>query len=250
MLSEIMITGLENISSTKDIINVVEKSSRVSPGAPIRNSVDAKLCFVVTRNCIEVRLLNGVAISALRIEITFNEKFKYNAPELCERIQSLNSYINFQENVLTLVLLDIDGKGIPAGEGKILMIPYDHEQEFHVTAAYGSTHTSSVSELEFAVTEPATSDEAVVLEQNDPNPFYNVTKIEFEIPETSNLKMVIYDVCGGLVRTIMDSPLPAGTHSIEWDGNDDNGKTVDAGVYLYKLYAGVYSVTRKMVLLR
>ncbi len=226
----------------RQIDNLVRKSA--SPEAA------TELRLVTGNSTIDVRLSNSVAISALRFEITFEKKFSYRAPDLSPRVQDLNNYINFQDNVVTFVLLDIDGKGIPAGNGSIIKIPVEGEQRFEVSAAFASTRTSGISEISYSVVNESADDETLILEQNDPNPFSGRTRLDFKIPNDADTKLVIYDVGGALIRTLVDMKLESGSHSVEWDGQDDSGKPVESGIYLYKLYAGVYSVTKKMVFLK
>ncbi len=208
-----------------------------------------ELRLVVGRSGIDVKLSNAVPISALRFEITFEKKISYKAPDIRPRIQNLNNYINFQDNVVTFVLLDIDGKGIAPGNGSILNIPCEAGMQFEITAVFASTRTSGIAEIPHAVVRELPDRETLVLEQNDPNPFSGRTRLDFTIPSDADTKLVIYDVGGALIRTLVDSKLESGSHSVEWDGKDDSGKATESGIYLYKLYAGVYSVTKKMVFL-
>jgi FlgD Ig-like domain len=208
-----------------------------------------ELRLVVGNSAIDVRLSNSVPISALRFEITFEKRLNYKAPDISTRVQTFNNYVNFQDNVVTFVLLDMDGKGIPPGSGSIVSIPLDGEQRFDVTGAFASTRTTGISEIPYTVLSESVETESLILEQNDPNPFSGRTRLDFWIPGAADTKLVIYDVGGALIRTLIDSRLETGPHSIEWDGRDDSGKAVDSGIYLYKLYAGVYSVTKKMVFL-
>lgn len=245
-----MATVIENISSAKQFVEALAEP--IGPPVAFRPnpSIKTKLQFVIAHNNIDVKLSNEEALSALRFEIMFRHKFRYRVPELHSRLQSLNSYINFQENVLTVVLLDIDGRGISPGEGTIVSIPFDHNQDFQVAAAFASSRTSGVNEINYTVSNDSSPDESIVLEQNDPNPFSNATKIEFRVASDVDAKIVIYDVGGALIRTLLESTLEAGVHITEWDGKDDSGRIVDSGVYYYRLYAGIYSVTRKMVFLK
>ncbi len=210
----------------------------------------AALHFVVGKSEIDIRLSNDIAISALRFELVFRRRLIYKAPDLSPRIQSLNNYINLQDNVITFVLLDIEGKGIATGKGTIIKIPCDANQEFEVTAVYASTRSSGIAEMRYDVVRDEVGEETLILEQNDPNPFSGRTKLDFRIPQQADTKLMIYDVGGALIRTLVDAKLPEGEHSIEWDGCNDSGQPVEAGIYLYKLYAGVYSVTKKMVFLK
>lgn len=83
------------------------------------------------------------------------------------------------------------------------------------------------------------------LNQNYPNPFNPTTKIKFHIPEFEHVKLTVYDVLGKEVRIIVDEKKYSGTYDVIFDANDLPG-----GIYFYKLVAGKYSGTKKMILLK
>ncbi|MBU0983495.1 MAG: T9SS type A sorting domain-containing protein [candidate division Zixibacteria bacterium] len=84
-----------------------------------------------------------------------------------------------------------------------------------------------------------------LLHQNHPNPFNPVTQIEFDLPRLSLVKLDVYNVMGQRVVTLIDGTLRAGVHRVEWDATG-----VASGVYFYRLTAGAYEDTKKMVLLK
>ena len=88
------------------------------------------------------------------------------------------------------------------------------------------------------------------LAQNAPNPFNPVTAIKFTIPHDSEAFLAVYDVSGRRIRTLVDRRLRADFYRVEWDGTNDEGRQVASGIYFYRLTAGPYSQSRKMVLLR
>jgi hypothetical protein len=88
------------------------------------------------------------------------------------------------------------------------------------------------------------------LRQNYPNPFNPGTTIEFTVPERSTVTVVVYNVLGQRVRTLLDRVLPAGNHTVEWDGLNDFGRGLASGVYLCRLISGGESLTTKMVLMK
>ena len=241
-------TRAEELNITRNVDYTDQRTEGVPPTAAgsLRNT---SLRFIASNSEIDVRLTNEETISALRFEVIYDRKFSCKAPELAARVQHLNNYINFQDNVVTFVFLDIDGKGIPAGNGTIIKIPRENEQGFDVSAVYATARSGGISEIGYTISNDQAEDESLVLEQNDPNPFSGRTRLDFSIPNASETKLMIYDVGGALIRTLIDTRMESGSHSVEWDGCDDSGKPVDSGIYLYKLYAGVYSVTRKMVFL-
>jgi len=85
---------------------------------------------------------------------------------------------------------------------------------------------------------------------NHPNPFVGSTSIDFAIKEASNVKVDVYNLKGQLVRSLVNESKAQGEYSLNWDSRDNNGLPVAAGVYLYKIQAGKFSSSKKMVLLK
>jgi hypothetical protein len=83
------------------------------------------------------------------------------------------------------------------------------------------------------------------LEQNYPNPFNPSTKINFSIPQSGFTSLVIYDVMGREVRTLINSQLRAGKYSIDFNADD-----LTSGAYMYKLKVNDFTETRKMMLIK
>jgi hypothetical protein len=88
------------------------------------------------------------------------------------------------------------------------------------------------------------------LEQNAPNPFNPTTIIRFTVPEDSPVKLVVYDVAGRHVRTLVNDRRRADHYDVTWDGKDTNGRSVASGVYFYRIQAGRHTATKKMVMLK
>jgi photosystem II stability/assembly factor-like uncharacterized protein len=83
------------------------------------------------------------------------------------------------------------------------------------------------------------------LEQNYPNPFNPATVISYELPVTSNVRLIIYDVLGREVQTLINEHQNAGNHSVTLDAGN-----LPSGVYFYRLQAGSYNATKKLLLLK
>ncbi len=88
------------------------------------------------------------------------------------------------------------------------------------------------------------------LSQNYPNPFNPVTTIEYALPKRSHVKINVYNILGQQVRTLVDTDKAAGYHAVYWNGTDASGKSVSTGIYLYRIEAGDYTESRKMLLLK
>ncbi len=77
--------------------------------------------------------------------------------------------------------------------------------------------------------------QGLLLRPNRPNPFSSETQIEFELPRASHARLVVHDVAGRTVRTLLDGELGGGRHSVRWDAKDGAGRAVASGVYFVKL---------------
>jgi len=88
------------------------------------------------------------------------------------------------------------------------------------------------------------------LDANVPNPFNPSTTIRYAVGGTGAVTLRVYDVAGHLVRTLVDAQRSPGTYEARWDGRDERGRGVASGVYFYRLRAGDFSQTRRMVLLK
>ena len=85
---------------------------------------------------------------------------------------------------------------------------------------------------------------------NFPNPFNPETKIVFDLPESGQVKLVIYNIKGQKVKTLLDCYMSPGRSEMLWNSKDDNGKRVSSGVYFYKLQTPSKTLTKKMLLLK
>ncbi|MCI0471988.1 MAG: T9SS type A sorting domain-containing protein [Ignavibacteria bacterium] len=88
------------------------------------------------------------------------------------------------------------------------------------------------------------------LAQNFPNPFNPSTEIRFAISKSELVSIRIYDITGREVYKLLDQKLGTGSYSIKWNSIDNNGDYVSSGVYFYRMIAGNYSATKKMILVR
>jgi hypothetical protein len=88
------------------------------------------------------------------------------------------------------------------------------------------------------------------LSANYPNPFNPVTTINFALPKIMEVDLVIYDLLGRKVRTLLSGNQQAGAHKVLWNGTDDRGKVVSSGIYYYRLTTENYNKTMKMVLMK
>ena len=137
---------------------------------------------------------------------------------------------------------DMDGDGLP-------------EIVFSRGSTRGGTNAPALFITEgqmnpVGITDPGTVPHQFALEQNYPNPFNPETNISFALPKTSHVELVIYNVLGQKVRTLVNQTLEAKVHTVKWDGRDDQGVAVPSGLYFYRLKSQQFTQTKRMLLVR
>jgi len=98
--------------------------------------------------------------------------------------------------------------------------------------------------------DPGGLPETYALAQNYPNPFNPSTMIEYALPEPANVVLEVYNINGQVVRTLVDEPQQPGYHEVEWDGRTSGGSIAATGVYFYRLNAGDFNDSKKMMLVK
>jgi len=88
------------------------------------------------------------------------------------------------------------------------------------------------------------------LHYNYPNPFNPVTTMLYDLPETGHTRLIIYDLLGREVHVLIDRVMDPGYYSTQWNGRNQQGQMVGAGVYLYQIQSNGFIQTRKMLLLK
>ena len=88
------------------------------------------------------------------------------------------------------------------------------------------------------------------LHQNYPNPFNPITTVRYELPEDSFTNITVYDMLGNVVANLVNTNQSPGYKSIQWNATNNQGEPVSAGVYIYKIQAGDYVDTKKMIVLK
>ena len=86
--------------------------------------------------------------------------------------------------------------------------------------------------------------------QNYPNPFNPNTTIEFSLTQKADVRLIVYNLLGQQVRVLANESVNPGVYKVEWDGKDELGQKVASGIYLYRITAGSYVETKKMVLMK
>jgi len=86
-----------------------------------------------------------------------------------------------------------------------------------------------------------------ILFQNYPNPFNPSTTVKFQVPKTSDVTIKIYDMLGQEIRTLFSEQVMRGNYTVEWDGLNEAGQQMSSGSYVYRMIAGEFMQSKKMV---
>jgi hypothetical protein len=106
------------------------------------------------------------------------------------------------------------------------------------------------SEMEIIYGQPPALLLDYILYQNYPNPFNPSTNVRFQIPESGEVTIKIYDILGREIRTLFNQEVQRGTYTAEWDGLSDDGTKMSSGTYFYRMVAGEFVQTKKMLLIK
>jgi len=125
---------------------------------------------------------------------------------------------------------------------------------YYVVAVYSTPEgisEPSNSAIGFAAIIPTMSGKGMTsLHDNYPNPFNPETTISFTLANDAPVQIEICNIKGQVVRSLVNRHMSAGTHSVVWNGKDNDGHTVSSGMYFYRLSAGEHQSMRKMMLLK
>ncbi len=126
----------------------------------------------------------------------------------------------------------------------------DEQRELYICAFNGKIYRFTPTATGIA-DENTLLPETFALAQNFPNPFNPSTVIPFEMSEQASVEINVYDLNGKIIRTLIDEAVPAGKHTVHWNGRNQDGIFQPSGIYFYALKVdGNLIKTRKMTMLK
>lgn len=157
---------------------------------------------------------------------------------------------NGQENFWDAQLAALDSDGDGKSNGRELGDPNGTWRQDQPNPGTFSTVSNPGDRLSTDVNDIAEIPSNYRLMPNYPNPFNPTTKISFDLPQSENISLKIYNINGELIRTVANENLPAGHFEKVWDGKNDFGSEVSSGIYIYRLTAGKFDRSARMVLMK
>jgi hypothetical protein len=136
-------------------------------------------------------------------------------------------------------------------EGPLVLLPGSNGIVGVETATFlGRLVMASLSEPSGVNDHPDVLPIEFALHANYPNPFNPMTTIAYDLPRQAQVEIVIYNIAGQRVKTLVSETVGAGNHTVVWDSRDQSGDPVSSGIYFYRIKAGDYVDSRKMLLLK
>jgi len=177
-----------------------------------------------------------------------------------EIVYTLTISLEFFGNVYTDIHEDIVDTTLDISSNSLdPMLNADNQDEavftYYVHATDEEYTVSDTGEFVLSREALGVEDETLIpeefaLHQNYPNPFNPVTTLRYDLPEQVTVNIIIYDMLGKEVKTLVNQTQDAGFKSVIWNATNNYGKPVSAGIYLYQIQAGKFVQTKKMVLLK
>jgi hypothetical protein len=156
--------------------------------------------------------------------------------------QNLEDISNTATPPATYKFIKTDGNGISGTTLEYSCLQCHTSKDVTWAAAHSKgIHTNGITHVELAGEIPS----AYTLSQNYPNPFNPSTTIKFALPQQSEVKLNVYSLTGELVATLINSEMNSGWHEINFDS-----KGLTSGVYIYRIQAGQFGYSRKMIVMK
>ncbi|MGO9480776.1 MAG: FlgD immunoglobulin-like domain containing protein [Candidatus Kryptoniota bacterium] len=187
--------------------------------------------FASTDNTISLSIQTNSSMAVMNVSVTFA-----NVPSWLEFKSQSAAIKNIAADSASDAefTFDVDKKA-PVGKDTTLTAT--------ISNSSGQTWTK---DIKITIGAPTT----YKLYNNYPNPFNPSTKIGFELPKDSHVKLVIYNIVGREVAQVADANYPAGYTELTWNGMNNHGTIVSSGVYFYRISADKWNKVMKMMLIK
>lgn len=191
--------------------------------------------------------------SAVQFELAFDAD-KLGEIEIVkgEMVSDMTLDYTIADGSITGVIFHLGGNSFGPAAGRLVEFKFDDRGDFD--------SSSDIKLTDFLIVNPAADfmpvdikgqlPKSFSLAQNYPNPFNAGTNISFSLPSAGYAELSVYDILGRKVTILLDSFLPAGSHSATWNGRSGTGESMATGVYFYRLVAEGFDETKKMLLVK
>jgi len=150
---------------------------------------------------------------------------------------------------MTEFSISFKASDFPASVGKKLGISFDNITST-ASSWLGLDNVSLINSGPTNVKATKLNPNVYSLSQNYPNPFNPITRIDYQVPQTANINISVYNSVGQLVAILVDEIKSQGHYSVSWNAKDQKGLQVPSGIYFARMVSNSYSATKKLTLLK
>ncbi len=234
--------------SVADLVLMIRIITGDAPPSPKLNPVPTPMALnntfengemLVTTNSVD-------EIGAMRLVYAITDNAVIDIPRLAADAQQMDMLWSVEDNQLRILVSKIGTERISSGERELIAIPVSGDGTLELVSAEIVNYEGQPFTVGKGNAAVPTN---FSLSQNYPNPFNPTTTIAFALPNACEWKLKIYTVTGAMVREYSGAS-QAGEQKVIWDGCSSDGAKSASGVYFYRLEAGSYSASKKMVLIK
>ncbi|MFC1725563.1 T9SS type A sorting domain-containing protein [candidate division KSB1 bacterium] len=233
----------------------------------INNGVNVNTTSLITPNnansgefTIDVSLEALAKMSGYEFSVVFDDNYEFVSATHSDFINTNggSSPVNIvkeEDGRVILANVIVDGSNAVEGDGSVATLTFiwvgDEVTEMTFEGITVMDDNGRTNTLEnFILEKPIVLPTDYALDQNYPNPFNPETTIKYAMPVSGNVKIVLYNILGQKVRTLVENDMKAGFHKVVWNGRNDLGVKVASGMYIYMIKAGDFRASKKMVLMK
>ncbi|MCX7985034.1 MAG: T9SS type A sorting domain-containing protein [Bacteroidetes bacterium] len=214
--------------------------------------------FQITHIATRFVLNNDVPIKGIQAILYLNRSLQLDTVDLVfNRAKMMNIDVKSEGNQVRILVYNMNNTPLEPDSGALFRFPV----KLLSPADIDSMHVLVSVDTNIAAMVPYNTQDITayipaewMLYQNYPNPFNPTTTIEFDVPEVvgklPRVAIQIFNILGQKVRTLEPGVRDVGRYRVVWNGRDDGNRPVASGVYFYRLLAGEYVSTKKMILLK
>jgi hypothetical protein len=228
---------------------------------------------------VPLEVSNSEKLVAMDIPLGFSEGATLDRVEFTERVGNFDVQIANIDNENNQVLIGLismvyqEKPDLEVGSGPVANLVFtvdDGVDEIEINAIelsnpdhslrfYWNDYSSGRPEVRSIQPEfetlslpinPVTVPKTFALRQNSPNPFNPATRVSYDLPKASDVRVSVFNVLGQHVKDLVNGYQEAGSYEVVWNGKDEQGASVASGVYFYRIKTSEFSDTKKMLLLK
>lgn len=251
LLHNIVLTGL--YPDNKPISEIImHPIIAAETGAHNEAKTNTKVIFSFCQEGISIALESAKKVKGLQVELN---NIGSLIPENTAAASSFNKAEYYQINSsLRLLAYDDQSAALDAGRYLAASIPFsliNPEEIIVENIIVADEMNRSMEDVEIEIQyETPNMPLNYMLSQNYPNPFNPATIIKFSIPKDEFVTVKVYDIIGREIKTLFSGNSNAGMYTLNWDGDDNTGMLVSSGTYIYRMTAGEYTESKKMIYLK